>query len=50
MIPVSQGVLDIKHVYKKALKKIERMKKRAAGGDNGTSICMCVCLYVCVCV
>jgi|LakMenEpi03Aug12_release.lakeMendotaPanAssembly.Ray.scaffolds.fasta_scaffold6070793_1 hypothetical protein len=42
MISSPQGVLDIKHVYKKALKKIERMKKRAAGGDDGTSMCVCV--------
>jgi len=32
---VGTGVLDLKSVYKKAKKKMEKIKKRAAGGDDG---------------
>jgi len=32
---VGKGVLDLKGVYKKAKKKMEKIKKRAAGGDDG---------------
>jgi len=32
---MGKGVLDLKGVYKKARKKMEKIKKRAVGGDDG---------------